>query len=188
MSRASPKYRSKFEAKFADYLTKEGIKFRYEHGKIKYNVRVRGGECPSCGAKDVIKHRYYVPDFRVGPTVFETKGRLTSAERTKFLAIVKVHPDLVLVFQRDNPIRKGSCVKYSDWCKLWGIQHCVGIPLPPSMHSALHSAARKYKEPGVKKQQPPKVAVTYRHKKSGATMAGTKEKKGGKAKNPAPGR
>lgn len=184
MSRGSPKYRSKFETKFAAFLTANGIKFKYESGKIKFAVRVRGGECPSCGAKDVIKHRYYVPDFRVGAHILETKGRLTSAERTKFIAIRKVEPNISLVFQRDNPIRRGSSVKYTDWCRDNGITCYVGPSLPPSVVSALRGQ-RKYKEPSVKAKQTPTAkgyVVSTRTKKSGPTMAGTKVKKNGKVK------
>lgn len=179
----SSKYRSKFEAKFAAYLTSLGIKFKYESGKIKFQVRVRGGECPSCGSHDVVKHRYYVPDFRVGPHILETKGRLTSAERTKFLAVNKVAPNVRLVFQRDNPIKKGSSIKYSDWCNTNGIKYAVSFPLPPSVIDEL---TRKYKEPSVKKPEQKFTAkgfvTSYRHKKAGPSMAGTKEKKGGKPK------
>lgn len=184
MSRGSPKYRSKFEQQFAAYLTMNGIKFKYESGKIKYFVRVRGGECPSCGAKDVIKHRYYVPDFRVGAHILETKGRLTSAERTKFIAISKVEPNLHLVFQRDNPIRKGSGTKYSDWCKANRIKYNVGVELPIGFLARLEDT-RKYKEPSVKAKQTPTAkgyVVSTRTKKSGPTMAGTKVKKDGKVK------
>ncbi len=176
----SPKYRSKLEEKFAAFLKANGIKFKYEHGKIKYLVKVRSGQCATCGGKDVLKHRHYLPDFRAGEYVLETKGRLTSAERTKFAAIAAGTANLVLVFQRDNPIRKGSTVKYSDWARDHGIKFHVGVGLPADVLTAL-TVNKKYKEPA----KSPKVTTTYRHKKSGPPMAGTvKEKKSGKVKRP----
>ncbi len=181
MSRGSPKFRSKLEEKFAAYLTSHGIKFKYEQGKIKYLVKVRSGQCATCGGKDVLKHRLYLPDFRAGSYVLETKGRLTSAERTKFAAIALIEPNLCLVFQRDNPIRKGSAVKYSDWAKDHGIAYYVGVGLPPGILSAL-KAVRKYREGPMKQKQSTKVVSTYRHKKSGPVMSGTKAKANGKTK------
>lgn len=189
----SPKYRSKLEEKFAAFLKANGIKFKYEHGKIKYHVKVRSGQCATCGGKDVLKHRYYLPDFRAGSYVLETKGRLTSAERTKFAAIALVEPSLCLIFQRDNAIRKGSAVKYSDWAKEHGIAYHVGVGLPPGILSAL-TAVRKYKGESMNKpkwankaasQTAFRLHMAARRKVSGPPMAGTvKEKKSGKSKRP----
>ena len=143
MSRESSKYRSKLEEKFAAFLTGKKIPFKYEDGKITYYVKVRGGACNDCGSKEVLKKRYYVPDFRVGAIVLETKGRLTSAERTKFIALQSVHPNMVLIFQRDNPIRKGSVTKYSDWAKEQGIQYHVGVDLPKELVAKLRKEAKR---------------------------------------------
>jgi len=144
MNPASPKYRSKLEEKMAAFLNKRKIKFKYEDGKIPYYVNVRGGKCGACGSvKGILKKRYYVPDFKVGAIVLETKGRLTSAERTKFIAITEVYPSLVLVFQRDNAIRKGRTTTYSEWANENGILNHVGTDLPPKLVAKLKAEAKR---------------------------------------------
>lgn len=145
MNPVSPKYRSKLEQKMADFLKKKKIAFKYEDGKYPYYVSVRGGKCGVCGSvKGILKKRYYVPDFTVGAIVLETKGRLTSAERTKFLAIEQAYRHMVvLVFQRDNYIRKGSTTTYSEWAKDNGIRCHVGVELPKSLVAELKKEAKR---------------------------------------------
>ncbi len=125
-------FRSGFEAEMAGVLGKRGIVFKYEDGTIKYDAPVRGGRCNSCGSKLVVKGRVYVPDFRIGPIVLETKGKLDGPGRTKLLAIKASNPtlDLRLVFQRDNRIRRGSTTKYSEWARSHGFKFHVGTKLP----------------------------------------------------------
>lgn len=62
----------------------------------------------------------------------ETKGRLTSFDRTKLKAIKERHPDvdLRLVLMSDNKIRKNSKVRYSDWCEKYGFPWCIGVGIP----------------------------------------------------------
>ncbi|CVI61053.1 endodeoxyribonuclease [Agrobacterium leguminum] len=102
--------RNKFEAAFA----KSNPHFEYETKKFPY----------------LVTHTY-TPDF-INPStgqIFETKGRFTSADRSKHLAIKSQHPelDITLVFQRpQNKIRKGSKTSYADWCDKYGIKWMDG--------------------------------------------------------------
>jgi hypothetical protein len=171
-------YRSKLEFDMATFLNDRGIPFKYEADKLVYYTSVRGGKCGVCGSvKGVLKKRYYVPDFTVGARILETKGRLTSAERTKFIALNEAYPGkIVLVFQRNNPIRKGSSTTYTDWAAEEGIRSVVTPVLPPTLVDEL------LKETGMPTAyRPPKMAATYKTKKSGPVMAGTKAKAKGKA-------
>lgn len=119
-------YKSKFEKKFGEFLTRIGVKFLYEKVKLPYIV-------PE-------KHKTYTPDFIYDPKnkkriknnltidelngkiIIETKGRLTLADRQKMLYVKEAHPELDIrfVFMQDNPIRKGSKTRYSDWCEQHG--------------------------------------------------------------------
>lgn len=145
MSRESPKYRSKLEQQMGAFLDKRKIPFKYEDGKLPYFVRVQGGRCTVCKSPVTVKQRYYVPDFKVGAIVLETKGRLTSAERTKFIALNAAYPGtVVLVFQRDNFIRKGSKTTYSEWAKDQGIEAYVGVGnWPPKFMNRLRKEAKR---------------------------------------------
>ena len=64
--------------------------------------------------------------------VIEFKGRFQGADRKKLLLVKQQWPDLDLriVFQKNNPINKGSETKCSDWCNRYGFKWYVGISLP----------------------------------------------------------
>lgn len=105
-------YRSKFEQKIADQLTKKKIKFEYESENIKYLM-------PES------KHNYK-PDFKLPNGIFiETKGKWDSDSRKKMALVKEQHPeiDIRILFMRDQPIRKGSSTMYSDVCKKLGYQY-----------------------------------------------------------------
>ena len=164
-------FRSKLEVNMATELVDNNIKFGYEVDKLPYYTAVRGGKCAACGSdKGILKKRYYVPDFTVGALILETKGRLTSAERTKFIALNEAYPNrIVLVFQRNNPLKRGGGKLYLDWAKEHGIKAVVGVALPLSLTDELLEESVK------QKQSPPaKLVATYKTKASGPTMAGTK--------------
>lgn len=81
-------------------------------------------------------HKYW-PDFKVweGDHVrcyVEAKGRFTSRDRTKMLAVKKAHPeiDLRLVLQRDNYLYRGAKSRYSDWCRDHGFVFSIWPALP----------------------------------------------------------
>lgn len=113
------KYRSGFEAFLAKDLTKRKVKFEYETVKLPFTQPA--------------KERNYVPDFiikkpRDKTIIIEAKGRLTVYDRQKMQWVKEHHPeeDIRIVFQRDNPIRKGSNVTYSKWAEKVGYKCAVG--------------------------------------------------------------
>jgi len=110
-SRRTSNFRSGFEAKTAQFLTRLGVEFEYESTKIEY-----------------MKMATYTPDFILpNGIIVETKGLWTSEDRTKHLLIREQHPelDVRLCFQNArNKIRKGSKTTYAIWCDKKGIKYC----------------------------------------------------------------
>jgi hypothetical protein len=99
-----------------EYVGYEAMKLKYQRAPQTYVVdficdHKNGAECP---------------------VLFEAKGRFTRHDRTKMLAVKKAHPDLDirLVFQRNNPIYKGSKTRYLDWAKAHGFPASVFPELP----------------------------------------------------------
>jgi hypothetical protein len=79
--------------------------------------------------------RRYTPDFTVtlrdGKRFFiEVKGYLRPEDRAKLLAVKRDNPDLDLrlVFGRDNPLRKGAKMTYSEWATKNNIPYAIGTP------------------------------------------------------------
>lgn len=114
------KLRSGFEAKIRDSLAKRKANYEYESERIAFT--------------EPEKKRNYIPDFiittRSGAKIYvEAKGRLTMHDRQKMEAVRASRPDLDIRFllQKDNPIRKGSKTKYSDWCEKKGFQYAVSL-------------------------------------------------------------
>lgn len=106
-----PKYKSKFERETAEFLRTKLIAFQYEPTRLTY-----------------MREHTYTPDFKLQNGIFiETKGRFTSSDRTKMLAVKLNHPrlDIRMCFMRDNYLYKGSKTKYSDWCKMHDIKYCI---------------------------------------------------------------
>lgn len=97
--------RSGLEDKALDILTKHNIRFEYEpkNGRLNY-------------IKPETKHTY-TPDIVIDGIIYETKGYWKDKE--KMLHIKNSNPDrrIVMVFQKDLPIRKGSKTLYSVWCE-----------------------------------------------------------------------
>lgn len=71
-----------------------------------------------------VKYHKYLPDIQIGNIIYETKGRFTLQDRTKMLLLKQQHPNIrfIMVFQKNQPIRKGSKTLYSDWCNKNGIE------------------------------------------------------------------
>lgn len=106
-----PRRRSFFEDDFASNLSRRRIPFDYESIRLGYTL-----DCEYL--LDFVVHR---PDS----TVFyvETKGRLTSADRRKMIAVKKAHPDidLRLVFMNPrNRLDKRSKTTYAQWAERHG--------------------------------------------------------------------
>lgn len=119
--------RSKFEVLVGDSLKRLGVPFEYEPFNVKYFSRINSALCAVCGSKDVHKGRNYRPDFVLGNGIYlESKGKLTSAERSKIIAIldtsnVITRDNYRLLFMRDNTLSKASTTRYSDWAAKHGI-------------------------------------------------------------------
>ena len=117
-------YRSKFEANIAKWLQAKKIKFKYEPCKLNYIV-------PES------KHKY-TPDWHLDGDrniYYESKGKLTAADRKKLLHIKESNPNLtirIILMNSDVKIRKGSPTTYGDWCTKSGFEWCDwrhgGIP------------------------------------------------------------
>ena len=105
------KYKSKFEAAFADSLHKKKIKFTYETISIDYTISYS-----------------YRPDFILNDFYVETKGYFSSEDRKKHLVIKKARPDLDIRFCFQNSRTKLSKAKnsisYAKWCERHGFQYC----------------------------------------------------------------
>lgn len=110
--------RSGFEFKVLKNLESKGVIFEYETEKLSYTVPEHT--------------KRYIPDFIIttvkgGTLYIEAKGRWVASDRQKMLYVRKQHPekDIRVLFMRDNPIRKGSKTKYSDWARKNGIPFAV---------------------------------------------------------------
>jgi len=115
------KYRSGSEEKLAKFMQANKLKFKYEPHTLEYSL------------PPLI--RTYLPDFQIGDTYIEFKGRFLSPDRKKLLAVKYWHPaiDLRLVFQADQVYSSKTTKKklrYSDWAKRHGFPYHIGISLP----------------------------------------------------------
>lgn len=118
------------------------VPFVYERDAFVYPLAAKG-RCAECGSTKVVRLKTYLADFAVYPNgrlnsaggfILETKGKFTSVDRTKMLAVIKEHPEVRfrMLFMADNKLNKNSETRYSDWCKKNGIEFAVGKFLPPS--------------------------------------------------------
>lgn len=110
------KFASNFEQRVAKDLQSRKVPYQYESLVLEF-VQVRS----------------YTPDFVLpNGIIVETKGKFTSADRTKHLLVRKQHPDrdIRLLFMQNNKLRKNSKTKYGDWCDRYGIKWAVGASVP----------------------------------------------------------
>lgn len=112
--------RSKYEVEVIEGLEsrgyKEGQDWTYEGCKIPYTIDA-----------------FYIPDIILfGRIYVELKGYLPYSDRRKLECVRRSNPnlDLRIVFSRDNPIRKNSAQKYSDWAERVGIPWAIGRRIP----------------------------------------------------------
>ena len=116
-------YRSMLEVEVAKLLytartkLKKSFKFSYEHCPFTYQLA----------------EREYWPDFMIvredGSEIFiEVKGYLDRDAQRKMLAVKECNPDytFVFLFSKDNPIRKGAKMRYSDWCEKHNFEFAIG--------------------------------------------------------------
>lgn len=104
------KTRSGLESKAIKILNKLQIDYEYEpvNGKIKYQ-------------RPATNHTY-LPDIVIDGVVYELKGYWQ--DREKMVHIINSNPDLeiIMVFMRDQPVRKGAKMTYSSYCDKKGIK------------------------------------------------------------------
>jgi len=116
-------YRSKLEVSVVKLLytarrtLKKAFTFKYESEGIPY----------------ILPERIYVPDFVItrsdGSVVYiEVKGYLDNDATRKMRAVKACNPDktFFFLFAKDNPIRKGAKMKYSDWAEKNGFDWAIG--------------------------------------------------------------
>jgi len=105
-------YRSGLEIKIKDYLKENNVPFKYEKVKIEW---------------EDLMYRTYTPDFILpNGIIIEVKGRFTSDDRRKHLAVKKQHPNLDIRFVFENSRRKlskGAKTTYGQWCEKHGYQY-----------------------------------------------------------------
>ncbi|TXH41969.1 MAG: hypothetical protein E6Q97_36580 [Desulfurellales bacterium] len=129
-----PNYRSKAEERFANALAEKGIRFEYEPEKWDYAKKLVNSFCGECDHPKVYQRKKYTPDFYFPDYGFyiELKGRLTSRDRTKYIAVKRSNPrkDLRFVCLADNKISKSSATRYSDWLREQAMVFHVGKDIP----------------------------------------------------------
>lgn len=121
VGKARRRRRSKFEMKVEVALGRKYSRMAYEDERLPYTL-----------------DKHYIPDFSVGPSgdplriIFEAKGRFTSFDRSKMLAVKAAHPDrdIRMVFMRDNFLYKGSKTRYTEWARNNGFKATVFPELP----------------------------------------------------------
>jgi hypothetical protein len=119
--------RSGLERDVRQQLEDAGIKFEYEPEKLEYRKQVIRGIC-KCGNERVYQRRWYIPDFVLENGIrLECKGRLTSQDRSKLVAVKQQHPeiDLRLLFGANNKINKNKQKRYMQWAAENGIKAAV---------------------------------------------------------------
>ena len=126
------KYRSQFEERFANNLTKENIKFQYEPKKFVYWIKLPRSRhtCRNCSSSNNIWRKgeyeidWYLPEYDLW---VETKGRWDSKDRKKVFAFIEQYPDknYIILFHSDSYIRKGSKTRYSMYCEKYKIPYKI---------------------------------------------------------------
>jgi hypothetical protein len=105
-------YRSGLEIKIKEYLKEHKVPIKYEKVKIEW---------------EDLMYRTYTPDFILpNGIIIEVKGRFTSDDRRKHLAVKKQHPnlDIRFVFESSNrKLSKGAKTTYGQWCEKHGFQY-----------------------------------------------------------------
>ena len=103
-------FRSGLEKQVYDNLVARAVPVEYEDRKVRYTRPV--------------KPQTYNPDFTLpNGILIETKGRLTTEDRQKDLAIKAQYPDLDIRFvfgNSKNKIASGSKTTYAMWCQTNG--------------------------------------------------------------------
>lgn len=122
--------RSGLERQHYEELKASGIEFKYEPIKIEYRRRVSKGVCKKCGETEVYQRKIYIPDWVLENGIhIESKGRLTSQDRAKLMAVKDQHPtiDLRIVFGANNKIHKAKAKRYAEWASEHGFKFGIKV-------------------------------------------------------------
>jgi hypothetical protein len=113
--RSDPQYKSGLEHRIAKEIAEHGVEVRYEKERVYYLYPPR--------------RAMYTPDWVLpNNIVVESKGLFDAGDRQKHILIKRQIPELDIrfVFQRDQPLYKGSLTRYSQWCHKFGFQYAIG--------------------------------------------------------------
>jgi hypothetical protein len=113
-----------------DRLDREGIPFGYETETYPITLAVPNSHCEDCGSKNIGRDTVYTPDFFFPEWIIEAKGKFTSRDRKRVLALMQEWGEtgirFGMLFMRDNKLSKSSKTRYSEWCEKNGIPYAVG--------------------------------------------------------------
>lgn len=107
-------------------LDAEGVKYEYEREAYQI-VLDQPGFCRSCGKTSIGRKSRYTPDFFFPVWVIEAKGKFTSRDRKRVVALLEAEPGMRfgMLFMRDNKLSKSSKTRYSEWCEKRGIPWAI---------------------------------------------------------------
>lgn len=124
-------FRSGYEKRVKEHIERRKVKVGYEDTKLSYSIT-----------------HNYIPDFTLYGKkqkgkeriiYVEAKGRFTATDRTKMKAVKEQHPDkdIRILFQVNQPIRKGSKTMNTDWADKNGYKSAVGEDIPDLWYKEL---------------------------------------------------
>ena len=106
------KTRSGLEKRTLELLDSYNVRYEYENKNKKLEYR-----------KPETHHKY-LPDLIIDGVIYELKGYMDANTRLKMECVVRCNPNqrLVMVFMKDQPIRKGAKTTYTQWADKVGIE------------------------------------------------------------------
>lgn len=122
-----PKFKGSFEPKAYESLQGLAREFGYHlaYEPLTFKIKIEQNYTP-----DFVLSDFNHPNPR---TMFiETKGYFRYEDQKKAKAFRKDYPDVeyYILFERNNPIRKGSKTTYLDWAEKNGIKAAIGPEVP----------------------------------------------------------
>ena len=103
------------------------MKYEYEAKAYPITLDVPG-YCSECGSRAVARKSRYTPDFFFPVWVVEAKGKFTSRDRKRVLALLAANPGIkfAMLFMKDNWLTGRHKSRYTDWCREHNIPAAVG--------------------------------------------------------------
>lgn len=122
-----PKFKGSFEPKAYESMQGLAKEFGYTvaYEPLTFKIKIEQNYTPDFVLSD-FKHPNPKTKF------IETKGYFRYEDQKKVKAFRNDYPDVeyYILFERNNPIRKGSKTTYLDWAKKNGITAAVGPEVP----------------------------------------------------------